>query len=103
MLDMEARYSVATMPGIAFYLLGPVVKLVWPDPVLICESKDCDHYTPDGECYAHPEEPDEVVDESRYRAVMVGDDRVHEVDVEDLTLISPDDYCGGCGQIGCGH
>jgi hypothetical protein len=33
---------------------------------------------------------------------MVGDDRVHVVDVDDLTEISDEDYCPGCGQIGCG-
>ena len=36
------------------------------------------------------------------RAVMVGDDRVHLVDVDDLTVISDEDYCPGCGQTGCG-
>lgn len=36
-------------------------------------------------------------------AVMVGDDRVHHFESkEDFIEISEDEYCGGCGQIGCG-
>lgn len=32
---------------------------------------------------------------------MVGDDRVHLVDPDDLTKIEDDDYCHECGQVGC--
>lgn len=39
----------------------------------------------------------------RVSVVMVGDDAVHNVDPEDLEPIADEDYCGGCGQIGCGH
>jgi hypothetical protein len=38
-------------------------------------------------------------DHRQVRAVMVGDDREHIVDIEDLTVIT--DYCRGCGQIDC--
>jgi hypothetical protein len=34
-------------------------------------------------------------------ATMVGDDRKHAVDPDDLTPLGKEDYCGGCGQIGC--
>lgn len=44
----------------------------------------------------------ETEDRSRVRAVMVGDDEVHIVDVEDLHVIPEDGFCRGCGQIGCG-
>ncbi|MFQ5668553.1 MAG: hypothetical protein ACE5I7_19280 [Candidatus Binatia bacterium] len=33
---------------------------------------------------------------------MVGDDRDFAVEVEDLTPLPEEDYCSGCGQIGCG-
>lgn len=33
---------------------------------------------------------------------MIGDDRTFEYPVDDLTPLSDDDYCSGCGQIGCG-
>jgi hypothetical protein len=33
--------------------------------------------------------------------VMVGDDKGWLIDPEDLTAITEDDYCPGCGQTGC--
>lgn len=46
-----------------------------------------------------------VVDQYSDRAivVMVGDDTEHDVDATELVPIDEDDYCAGCGQIGCGH
>lgn len=37
------------------------------------------------------------------QVVMVGDDHVHYVDPSDLSPLDDDEFCGGCGQIGCGH
>lgn len=47
------------------------------------------------------EEPEFEDDETRVHAHMVGDDRDHIIDVDDLTPLDDDDYCPGCGQIGC--
>ncbi len=33
--------------------------------------------------------------------MMVGDDRHFAFDPDDLTPLKEEDYCGGCGQIGC--
>jgi hypothetical protein len=33
--------------------------------------------------------------------VMVGDDRRFAIDPDDLTALDDEDYCGGCGQVGC--
>lgn len=33
---------------------------------------------------------------------MVGDDTSYGFDPDDLTPIGDDEYCSGCGQIGCG-
>lgn len=33
---------------------------------------------------------------------MVGDDRRVALDPDDLIPLDEGDYCGGCGQIGCG-
>ena len=41
-------------------------------------------------------------DPEHWICVMVGDDREYVVHPEEMTLIGEDDYCGGCGQIGCG-
>lgn len=34
---------------------------------------------------------------------MVGDDQEHHVDATEVHAIADDAFCGGCGQIGCGH
>jgi hypothetical protein len=78
-LDMGARYRVEGWGGIAFYLLG--YKLV----------RDED-YEWSGIEYE---------DRDWVRAVMVGDDTVHVVEVDDLTPLDEGDYCSECGQIGC--
>jgi hypothetical protein len=36
-------------------------------------------------------------------ASMIGDDVEFHVEVVTLTAIEDDDYCSGCGQIGCTH
>lgn len=36
-------------------------------------------------------------------AVMVGDDRVHRFHADECTPIGEDEFCQGCGQLGCGH
>jgi hypothetical protein len=78
-LDFDARYKVHGYGGVAFYLLGYVT------------TRDEDYEWTGLE----------DVDASQVRAVMVGDDYVHIVDVDDLTVIAEDDYCAECGQIGC--
>lgn len=72
-------YTVRGYAGIAFYVLG------WET------------------------EPDEDTEWSGYEprtgrviVVMIGDDRKHAVNPEDLTPLAPTAYCRDCGQIGCG-
>lgn len=36
------------------------------------------------------------------KAHMIGDDRDFYFEPSELTPIDEDDYCAGCGQIGCG-
>lgn len=43
----------------------------------------------------------EEVRTGRVVCVMVGDDRRHSIDPDDLTPLGEDDYCPGCGQTGC--
>jgi len=78
-LDMEARYKVEGYGGIAFYLRG------------YCMIRDEDWEW----------SGIEFEDKTKVEAVMVGDDRVHVVDVDDLTVLKDDEYCPECGQIGC--
>lgn len=53
-------------------------------------------------------EPDEDTEWTGYEqktgwllVCMIGDDRYHRVDPEDITSIPRSSYCGECGQIGC--
>ncbi len=36
-------------------------------------------------------------------AVMVGNDRYFTFSPDDVTALDRADYCGSCGQVGCGH
>lgn len=97
-IDFDASYTVDGYARIAFRLLGWDRKFepteYWEvDPDTGDEYLAVDHS--EGEWVDDPES-------GKVRAVMVGDDRTHVVDVEDLTAIADDDYCGGCGQVGCG-
>ena len=94
-IDMDARYSVAGYGGIAFYLLGYATE--WTEEEWIY----CGEGDPDEESSYLYNEPEEIENRDRVRAVMVGDDRVHEIDIDDLTVIDDLDYCAECGQIGC--
>lgn len=74
--------SIATYPGIAFYVGGQTVDT----------------------CY--DEDADDTYDQPRdgfYDCIMVGDDRVHVVDVDDMRHIDEKEFCSVCGQIGCTH
>lgn len=61
------------------------------------------YYYPDEDPanYAYME-PEQVEDRTRVVAHMIGDDHDFTFDIDDLEPISDDDYCSGCGQIGCG-
>jgi len=36
-------------------------------------------------------------------ATMVGDDRQFVFGPDEITPLAREEYCGGCGQMGCGH
>jgi hypothetical protein len=59
--------------------------------------------------FAYETEPDEDTEWTGYEnptglvlAHMIGDDRETAFDPDDLEPIKDEDYCSGCGQIGCG-
>ena len=93
-VDMNARYRVTGMPGVAFWLKGyapaPRECPGHPDGPIMGVSFYCD-----GTCQ------EDEVDTSLVIAVMVGDDREHTVDVDDLVKLDEDEFCPECGQIGC--
>ena len=72
--------TVLGYEGIAFRVEG---LPVWRGP----------DYEWSGIFYQHP---------NRRLVHMVGDDRTFDVHVDELTPLDEDDFCSGCGQIGCG-
>ena len=76
--NINGYYKVDGYGGIAFYVLG------W-------ETQPNE----DTEWTGEEERTGKVI------VVMVGDDREHFVDFEELTPLEDDEFCAGCGQIGC--
>jgi len=66
--------------------------------VISCDDENCDHA--EDWCY---EEQTSIIFSGRLIAIMVGDDKRFLVDFQDLTEIDEEEFCYGCGQIGCGH
>ncbi len=75
----------STFPGVALWFVET-------------PAADCGHSAIGEYCECEPEpDTDAAV------VVMVGDDVRHRVPAGSLTVLDEDDFCGGCGQIGCGH
>lgn len=98
----NGRFTVDGYRGIAFYIHQWAQKAVpLSSHIEIGDEED----------YANTYEVIEEIDEWEWiddpdsqmmEVVMVGDDRVHTVDIAEMTLINEDEYCHECGQIGCG-
>lgn len=96
--DAEAfpaeAYKVHGHEGVAWYVRGWETERVIPEPWQDEET---------GEWYEPDFDDAEDVRTGRVVAVMVGDDRKFTFDPEDIEPLDRADYCGVCGQIGCGH
>lgn len=44
-----------------------------------------------------------VNDYERVICYMVGDDRPHEFELDQLAPLEPEKFCWTCGQVGCTH
>lgn len=104
------RVRVASRPGIAFYVEGPAQR--WEPARWWCEpgpDDDPDDWPTDAESgergyWVDDETEGEWVDDpdGGLVVVMVGDDREWTLEAVELSPLDEGDYCGGCGQIGCG-
>jgi hypothetical protein len=101
-VNFDGRYTVHGRPGIAWRLLGWATEWTQEDWTLNCDPAEHDDDSDEhgSQCWLY-DEPEETERRDMVRAVMVGDDRTELVDVCDLTEISEEDYCAGCGQTGC--
>lgn len=77
--------------GVACAVIGPELK---PGP--------SEWFDEDSGEYVHDEEPEQI-ETGRVVVIMVGDDQRFAVEPEDCSPLAEHEYCGGCGQIGCGH
>lgn len=100
-LDTNARYRHAEMPGVAWYIKRLDVETVtdgcpghYDDDFALDSCGLGEGYFCDGACV-------EGSPTGMVVAVMVGDNREHIVDPDDLSVIDEDEFCGCCGQIGC--
>lgn len=87
LIDFDRAYSVDGYPGVAWWAIRYDTEQVMPDDP-DCWSDDPADYT--------------EVNYDMLVMRMIGDDRDFLIDVQDVSAISDDDYCDGCGQIGCG-
>jgi hypothetical protein len=91
-------YSVKQYPGVAFYVLGWETQ----QEAVTCLVEEEDE---NGDTFSYEMLGDDFEDvrTGRVLAVMVGDDYRHCVELEDLTPLEREAFCGECGQIGCSH
>jgi hypothetical protein len=88
--DFSKAYKVEGWAGVAWRATGYVI-----------EHEVVPVYDEDGE-YTGFDDWEEVEDRERVKCYMVGDDAKFTFDVDELTPLDNDEYCSGCGQIGCG-
>lgn len=94
MIDMDSVYRVERYKGVAWRISGYKQKLT-------TES----HWVKDqygDDLHVELGEWEDDIDSGVVLAYMVGDDRLFEIDIDELIEITEDEYCPGCGQIGCG-
>jgi len=92
-IDFDAHYKIGPV-AVSWRLLGWHAE--WVPIMCYCTDDDGNEYeTESGEF-------EQEADCSKVVAVMVGDDRKHIVDRDDIELIPEDSFCRSCGQIGCG-
>lgn len=97
-LDRSACYAVKGWKGVAFRIDGFPER--WEPYTALVPSEDGEELvevdTGEGEWVEQDESCGRVI------VVMIGDDRRHEVDIEDLSPLADNEVCDSCGQIGCG-
>lgn len=83
------------------------------EEIIHAAGRGCRFSTGDGVAYRFIREEAESDDDTEWTGewfgtgmavmVMVGDDREHTIDPQDVTILSDVDYCHVCGQVGCPH
>ncbi len=122
-MDYTTEYEDGILPGtrvrrdgsrgVIWTVLGRELLDVEPEPVKdVCdrcegqgwhdlERGTCEVCHGSGEMTYTPEEWDTAIGDG-YVVKMVGDDRHHWADADDLTPVGDDEHVCSCGQDGCG-
>jgi len=95
MFSVGDYVTVNGYKGIAWYVQGH--DKVW-EPETYWEIDDDDHTHK----YLADTGEGELIDGDDWVCTMVGDDRDFTFEEHELTKIPEEDFCGSCGQIGCG-
>jgi len=98
-IDFRSAYRVAGWEGMAWNVVG--YATYWTEDNWTFVGGPEDDANTDEQFYVY-DEPEEVEDRTRVRCYMVGDDAIFIHDIEDLTPLPEEEFCPGCGQIGCG-
>jgi hypothetical protein len=100
-------FVAAQWPGVAVRFVGYVTETVHPEcPGHAAADEPNDGHAGIGDvvyCDGSCQSAETETDYGTARVVMVGDDREHEVALDDLIDVDDDDFCSECGQVGCGH
>jgi len=93
--DTDSRYRHPRFGGVALRVRGWEQR--WEPCTYLIIDEDGE------ECELEEPGEGEWVDDigGMVEVVMVGDDRVHVVDPDELEKIEDHEYCHDCGQIGC--
>lgn len=91
--DVNTRYRVKGWPAVAVAFEGYPKR--WEPDIFVDE--DGNEFEGINGTWVEDREG------GRVNVRMVGDDRIHEIDLEDLVPLDDLDYCTECGQIGCAH
>jgi hypothetical protein len=100
-------FVAAQWPGVAVRFVGYVTETVHPEcPGHAAADEPNDGHAGIGDvvyCDGSCQSAETETDFGTARVVMVGDDREHEVALDDLIDVDDADFCSECGQVGCGH
>ena len=96
--DTDLVFEVDGYKGIAFrFVKFPKKSVNWDDFVV---------YNDDGDViYEIEPDPDEELEDDiecgQVYVRMIGDNQLHLVDIDDLTILDEEEFCYSCGQVGC--
>ena len=115
-LERGDTVRVERWPGVACWYIGPEMTTRYVEQAPACWACESPELEYDGNtvgdvfvCWDCGSRQPAIIDFDEIEeptgmviVCMVGDDRRHAVWPDEITPIDEGDYCGSCGQIGCG-